>query len=89
MSARGAPCSNPWAMDIVSKTSSVEDNVKRGSDHISTHHGTPLVGTRRRIPVTLERGGVPWVNVEILGIPGECGTRQFECSVVQLVGFPG
>ena len=24
MSARGAPCSNPWAMDVVSKTSAVE-----------------------------------------------------------------
>jgi hypothetical protein len=76
-------------MDVVSKTSEVEDIVTMGSDPISTHHGTPLVGTSRRIRVGLERGGVPWVNVEILRIPGKEGTRQFECSIVQLVGIPG
>ncbi len=89
MSARGAPCSHLWAMGVVSKTSAVGDNVKRGSNDISTYHGTPLVGTRRRPPVRFERGGVAWVNVERLRIIAKVGTRQFECSVVQLVGFTG
>ena len=76
-------------MDVVSKTSAVEDKVKRGSDHISTHHGTPFVGASRLINATLERGGVPWVNVEILRNPVREGIRNFECSIVQLVGDQG
>jgi hypothetical protein len=69
-------------MDVVSKTSAVEDIVTMDSDPISTHHGTPLVGTRRRPPVRLERRGVPWVNVERLRIIAQGGARQFECSIV-------
>lgn len=83
-------------MDVVSpETSAVEDNnVQFGEGETgrrphSTHHGTPLIGTSHRTRISLERGGVPWVDSESLSRPAEVGTRQLEFPIIQLEGFPG